>query len=227
MFLSAHKNIPPPPSLPSKRIICAQLETKTGSRMTKRSLVREIVVTHHDQLCRFTYEFLKYVFLLNSKKLMVLFDDLVTDKHELSKDIFAINTTFICRFIESLNSLISKFALEYSNRVRELVQQTEVSSYPPTFNSQQLEELKLYLHAKLFWDPEIAILGKKVEIFKFIRAKARNICVEKAIKIKNETINEIVNREIAKSEQDPEHESFYTIHLNRVKDCLDQIEHHK
>ncbi|RHZ71754.1 hypothetical protein Glove_253g36 [Diversispora epigaea] len=61
-----------------------------------------------------------------------------------------------------------------------------------------------------------------------MRAKARNICVEKAIKIKNETVNEIVDREIAKSEQDPEHESFYTLKdLNRVKDYLDQIEHHK
>ncbi|RHZ78428.1 hypothetical protein Glove_165g112 [Diversispora epigaea] len=61
-----------------------------------------------------------------------------------------------------------------------------------------------------------------------MRAKARNLCVEKAIEIKNETVNEIVDREIAKSEQDPEHESYYTLKdLNRVKDCLDQIEHHK
>ena len=43
--------------------------------------------------------------------------------------------------IDSLNSLISKFALEYSNRVKEIVQQTE-NSYPPSFNSQKLEELK-------------------------------------------------------------------------------------
>ncbi|RHZ78819.1 hypothetical protein Glove_155g159 [Diversispora epigaea] len=61
-----------------------------------------------------------------------------------------------------------------------------------------------------------------------MRAKARNLCVEKAIEIKNETVNEIVDREIAKSEQDPEYESYYTLKdLNRVKDCLDQIEHHK
>ncbi|RHZ58580.1 hypothetical protein Glove_372g160 [Diversispora epigaea] len=100
--------------------------------------------------------------------------------------------------IESLNSLTSKFALEYSNRVREIVQQTEINSYP----------LPL--------------------IFEFMRAKARNLCVEKAIEIKNETVNEIVDREIAKFEQDPEHESFYTLKdLNRVKDCLDQIELHK
>ncbi|RHZ77176.1 hypothetical protein Glove_184g149 [Diversispora epigaea] len=56
--------------------------------------------------------------------------------------------------IESLNSLTSKFALEYSNRVKEIVQQTEINN--------------------------------------------------------------------------PEHESFYTLKdLNRVKDCIDQIEHHK
>ncbi|RHZ78380.1 hypothetical protein Glove_165g94 [Diversispora epigaea] len=40
-----------------------------------------------------------------------------------------------------------------------------------------------------------------------MRAKIRNLCVEKAIEIKNETVNEIVDREIAKSEQDPEHEN--------------------
>ncbi|RHZ81478.1 hypothetical protein Glove_120g232 [Diversispora epigaea] len=61
-----------------------------------------------------------------------------------------------------------------------------------------------------------------------MRAKARNICVEKAIEIKNKTVNEIVDRKITKSEQDPEHESFYTLNdLNKVKDCLEQIEHHK
>ena len=60
-----------------------------------------------------------------------------------------------------------------------------------------------------------------------MRAKARNLCVEKAIEIKNQTVNEIVDRELAKSEQDPNHESFYTLKdLNRVKDCLEQIEHH-
>jgi len=43
--------------------------------------------------------------------------------------------------IDSLNSLVSKFSLEYSSRVKEIVQQTE-NSYPPSFNAQQLEELK-------------------------------------------------------------------------------------
>ncbi|RHZ54936.1 hypothetical protein Glove_421g160 [Diversispora epigaea] len=125
--------------------------------------------------------------------------------------------------IESLHNLTSKFALEYSNRVREIVQQTEINSYPPTFNSQQLEELK-QIRAQL----HILFNTRDNCLFKFMRAKARNLCVEKAIEIKNETVNEIVDREIAKSEQDPEHESFYTLKdLNRVKDCLDQIEHHK
>lgn len=62
-----------------------------------KGLVGEIVVTHRDRLCRFAYELLKYVFSLNSTKLMVLFDDSTTDEHELSEDILAINTVFICR----------------------------------------------------------------------------------------------------------------------------------
>lgn len=44
--------------------------------------------------------------------------------------------------IDSLNSLVSKFSLEYSNRVKEIVKQTETNSYPPSFNTLQLEELK-------------------------------------------------------------------------------------
>ena len=62
-----------------------------------KGLVGEIVVTHRDRLCRFAYELLKYVFSLNSTKLVVLFDDSTTDEHELSEDILAINTVFICR----------------------------------------------------------------------------------------------------------------------------------
>ena len=34
---------------------------------------------------------------LNSTKLVVLFNDSTTDEHELSEDILAINTVFICR----------------------------------------------------------------------------------------------------------------------------------
>src|SRR5581483_5361318 len=59
-----------------------------------KGLVGEIVVTHRDRLCRFAYELLKYMFLLNSTKLVALFDDSTTDEHELSEDILAI---FICR----------------------------------------------------------------------------------------------------------------------------------
>jgi hypothetical protein len=60
-----------------------------------------------------------------------------------------------------------------------------------------------------------------------MRAKARNTCVEKAIEIKNQVVDEIVDRELAKSEQNPNHESFYTLKdLNKVKDCLEQVKHH-
>ena len=43
--------------------------------------------------------------------------------------------------VESLNSLIYKFSLEYSDRVKEIVHQAEISK-PPTFNTQQFEKLK-------------------------------------------------------------------------------------
>ena len=60
-----------------------------------------------------------------------------------------------------------------------------------------------------------------------MKAKARNTCVEEAIKIKKETVSEIVDRELAKQEEDPNYISTFTLKdLNRVKDCLEQIDHH-
>jgi hypothetical protein len=60
-----------------------------------------------------------------------------------------------------------------------------------------------------------------------MRAKARNTCVEEAIKIKDDTVEEIVDRELAKQEKDPNYISTFTLKdLNRVKDCLEQIDHH-
>ncbi|CAG8580437.1 6062_t:CDS:2 [Cetraspora pellucida] len=60
-------------------------------------MVSEVVVTHRDRLCRFAYELIEYIFSLHSTKLMVLFNESNSDEHELSQDILAINTVFICR----------------------------------------------------------------------------------------------------------------------------------
>ncbi|CAG8711727.1 13130_t:CDS:2, partial [Dentiscutata erythropus] len=58
-------------------------------------------------------------------------------------------------------------------------------------------------------------------------AKARNACVEKAIELKDQAVSEIVERELAKQEENPEYETCYTLKdLNIVKDHLDQIKHH-
>jgi hypothetical protein len=60
-----------------------------------------------------------------------------------------------------------------------------------------------------------------------MRAKARNTCVEEAIKIKDDTVEEIVDRELAKQEKDSNYISTFTLKdLNRVKDCIEQIDHH-
>lgn len=60
-------------------------------------LIRKIVVIHYDQLCRFAYKLLKYIFLLNFTKLVILFNNSTADKHELSEDSLTINTIFICK----------------------------------------------------------------------------------------------------------------------------------
>jgi len=60
-----------------------------------------------------------------------------------------------------------------------------------------------------------------------VLAKNRNICVEKAIELKNQAVNEIVDRELAKHDKDPNYESEYTLKdLNCIKDYLDQIKYH-
>jgi len=60
-----------------------------------------------------------------------------------------------------------------------------------------------------------------------MRAKTRNICVDKAIELKDQAVEEIVDREHAKQEKDPNYEVTFTLKdLNRVKDHLEQIKHH-
>jgi predicted site-specific integrase-resolvase len=60
-------------------------------------LVKEVVVAHRDRLCRFAFDLIKFIFHLNNTRLVVLSNDNSTDEWELSQDIFAINTVFICR----------------------------------------------------------------------------------------------------------------------------------
>ncbi|RHZ63744.1 hypothetical protein Glove_328g59 [Diversispora epigaea] len=58
-------------------------------------------------------------------------------------------------------------------------------------------------------------------------AKRRNDCIDKAIKQKNETLSEIVERELSREEKDSNYEVTYTLKdLNRVKDHLNLIKHH-
>ena len=70
---------------------------KTLLERTSRGMVSEIVVTHRDRLCRFAFDLIQYMLSLHTTKLVVLFNDTTSDEHELSQDILAINTVFICR----------------------------------------------------------------------------------------------------------------------------------
>jgi putative resolvase len=60
-------------------------------------MVQEVVVTHRDRLCRFAFDLIEFIFKLHGTKILVLSDDQTTDEYELSQDILAINTVFICR----------------------------------------------------------------------------------------------------------------------------------
>ena len=58
------------------------------------------MVAHHDRLCRFAYNLLEHVFILNGIKVIVVHTEDDTSNsaaQELSEDILAINTVFICR----------------------------------------------------------------------------------------------------------------------------------
>jgi predicted site-specific integrase-resolvase len=67
---------------------------------SRAGLVREIVFTHRDRLCRFAYDLLEQVFHLNSTNLVVVFPNsspTANGLSELVEDILAINTVYICR----------------------------------------------------------------------------------------------------------------------------------
>jgi len=70
---------------------------KTLLERTSRGMISEIVVTYRDRLCRFAFDLIQYILSLHTTKLVVLFNDATSDEHELSQDILAINTVFICR----------------------------------------------------------------------------------------------------------------------------------
>ena len=70
---------------------------KTLLERASRGIVSEVVVTHRDRLCRFAFDLLQYIFSLHSAKLVVLFNESTSNEQELTEDILAINTVFICR----------------------------------------------------------------------------------------------------------------------------------
>jgi len=73
---------------------------RTLLERSRRGLVKEIVFTHRDRLCRFAYDLLSHIFTLNGTALIVVFadtDSSASGLKELSEDILAINTVFVCR----------------------------------------------------------------------------------------------------------------------------------
>ncbi|KAJ3249738.1 hypothetical protein HK104_007574, partial [Borealophlyctis nickersoniae] len=73
---------------------------RTLLERSRRGLVKEIVLALRDRLCRFAFDLLSYIFKLNDTKIIVVFSDpepSASSLQELSEDILAINTVFICR----------------------------------------------------------------------------------------------------------------------------------
>ena len=64
---------------------------------SSRGLVKEVVVAHRDRLCRFAFDLIEFIFDRNSTRVVVVSNDNSTDEWELSQDILAVNTVFLCR----------------------------------------------------------------------------------------------------------------------------------
>ncbi|CAG8517926.1 9815_t:CDS:2 [Diversispora eburnea] len=60
-----------------------------------RGLVSEVVITHRDRLCRFAFDLFQQIFSVHNVKLVVIFNESISNERELTKDIIAINTIFI------------------------------------------------------------------------------------------------------------------------------------
>ncbi len=73
-------------------------------QLSNFGMVKEIVLTDKDRLCRFAFDLIEYIFRLNKTRLLVHFaehdvrlDDDSELSRELADDILAINTVFACR----------------------------------------------------------------------------------------------------------------------------------
>lgn len=67
-------------------------------QLSSTGLVEQVVCSHRDRMCRFAFELLEYVFGLHGTRLLVHHQEDSTNlDNELSSDILAINTVFICR----------------------------------------------------------------------------------------------------------------------------------
>lgn len=67
-------------------------------QLSSQGMVEQIVCAHRDRLCRFAFELLEYIFRLHETQLVVHCKE--ENKNlacELSEDLLAINTVFICR----------------------------------------------------------------------------------------------------------------------------------
>ncbi|RUP47730.1 hypothetical protein BC936DRAFT_145400 [Jimgerdemannia flammicorona] len=60
------------------------------------------MIAHYDQLCHFTYNLFKYIFILNSTKIIIVYTEDDTSNsaaQELFENILTINTIFICQIL--------------------------------------------------------------------------------------------------------------------------------
>lgn len=66
--------------------------------LSNKGLVKEVIVSSKDRLCRFGFELLEWQFLQNNTKLMVLEQIDKSPEQEFTEDILAILQIFACRW---------------------------------------------------------------------------------------------------------------------------------
>jgi predicted site-specific integrase-resolvase len=59
-----------------------------------RGDIEEIVVSHKDRLCRFGFELIEHICRTNETKLVVLFEEDITQEEDIARDIISIVTVY-------------------------------------------------------------------------------------------------------------------------------------
>lgn len=114
---------------------------RTLLERSRRGLVREIVFTQRDRLCRFAYDLLSHIFTL-----IVVFadaDSAPSGIQELSEDILATNTVFVCRMQGRRVAEYRRARKEKETQAHEVIEESKTNHEGPSdeeFKSSPLSE---------------------------------------------------------------------------------------